>query len=78
MPRAERKAKDRQRLSQCNRETKIIKLLDRIDNLQDAIFAPAGFRRLYAEESLLLADALLERDHIINDLVVELQRLCGR
>ena len=39
-------------------EAKIIKLVDRIDNLLEVGAAPWDFRALYAHESLLLADAI--------------------
>lgn len=65
LPRAERKAMDRQHLAQVSREAKIIKLIDRIDNLQDMTLAPADFQHLYAYESRLLAKALRSDDPIL-------------
>jgi hypothetical protein len=43
-------------------EAKIIKLLDRIDNLQEMAGAPGGFRRKYCDESRLLAEVIGDAD----------------
>ena len=43
-------------------EAKIIKLLDRIDNLQEMVEAPGNFRRKYCDESRLLADVIGDAD----------------
>jgi len=61
-PRHERKQIDRTHLATVSREARIIKLLDRIDNLQELAYAPIGFRRTYCEESRLLADVIGEAD----------------
>lgn len=58
LPRAERKALDRKHLSEVPDEVKLIKAIDRIDNLLEMAGASPNFKKLYAEESLLLADAL--------------------
>lgn len=58
LPRAERKALDRKHLEEIPAEVKQIKALDRIDNLLDCAEAPVDFKRLYSQESLLLADVL--------------------
>lgn len=58
LPRAGCKMLDRQRLAEAPIQVKQIKALDRIDNLLELLDAPADFKRLYAEESLLLADVL--------------------
>ena len=58
LPRAERKALDRKHLSEVPAEIKLIKAIDRIDNLLEMSGAPADFKKSYAEESLLLADVL--------------------
>ena len=57
-PRHERKQLDRDHLSTVSREAKVIKLLDRIDNLQEMAAAPSGFRKKYCEESRLLAEVI--------------------
>ena len=61
-PRHERKQIDRDHLVTVSREAKILKLLDRIDNLQEMAEAPGGFRRKYCEESRLLAEAIGDAD----------------
>ena len=58
MPRKDRKAMDRAHLATVSYDAKIIKMLDRIDNLSDPDAAPRTFRGLYAMESALLADAI--------------------
>jgi len=57
-PRAKRKQMDREHLSTISRQAKIIKLIDRIDNLKDLKFAPAKFTVMYLEESEKLLDVL--------------------
>jgi len=42
--------------------TKIIKLLDRIDNLQEMAGAPGSFMRKYCEESRLLVEVIGDAD----------------
>jgi (p)ppGpp synthase/HD superfamily hydrolase len=58
--RAERKRMDRDRLATVSKETKLIKLIDRIDNLNEMDGAPEDFQRLYAQESLLLVEAIAD------------------
>lgn len=58
LPRDQRKALDRKHLSEVPAEVKLIKTLDRIDNLLEMTDSPADFKRVYAAESLLLADVL--------------------
>lgn len=58
LPRAERKAMDRKRLREAPFEIKQIKLIDRIDNLSEMTRAKDDFKKLYAEESILLAEAI--------------------
>ena len=61
-PRRERKQLDREHLAVVSVEARIIKLLDRIDNLQEMVDAPGNFRRKYCEESRLLADVIGDAD----------------
>jgi (p)ppGpp synthase/HD superfamily hydrolase len=68
--RAERKAQDREHLARVSRPAKIIKLLDRIDNLRDMEGAPQKFLSLYLEESRLLAASIGNADA---ELVRELE-----
>lgn len=59
LPRAERKAIDREHLSRQCREVVLIKLCDRIDNVLDLARCPdANFLQKYGEESKALAEAL--------------------
>jgi hypothetical protein len=58
--RKERKQRYRQHLRKAPREAKMIKLLDRISNLNDMKGADPKFQRLYARESELLLDEALE------------------
>jgi len=60
LPRTERKRTDREHLALAPLEAKLVKAMDRLDNLRDVGLAPKDFRTIYSEESLLLADALLE------------------
>lgn len=58
--RRERKRLDRERLAGISPGAKIIKLIDRIDNLGDAPSLEPQFRSLYAAESVLLAETLAD------------------
>jgi (p)ppGpp synthase/HD superfamily hydrolase len=60
--RHERKRIDRDHLATASHEATVIKLLDRIDNLQEMVDAPSNFRRRYCEESRLLADVIGDAD----------------
>ena len=71
-PRDQRKALDRNHLTKVSREAKIIKLLDRIDNLSDKTGAPSDFMSTYLEESRLLAEAI---GNVDSDLKQELLAL---
>ena len=68
---------DRDHLESCGPEVKLIKLIDRIDNLEETIndlrIAAADnyrFSVLYAEESLLLAQALRGTDRLLETELV--------
>ena len=72
--RAARKRMDREHLATVSRAAKIIKLIDRIDNLNEMRDAPDDFKRLYVDESRALAEALYIRgDEVIEALVAELR-----
>lgn len=73
--RAERKQIDRNRLAGAPGQVKIIKLIDRIDNLREMEGADPGFSKLYAKESLLLCEALRDGDR---DLAAELYGIAMR
>jgi len=60
--RAERKKMDREHLARAPWQVKIIKLIDRIDNLTEMTGAPEDFARLYADESFRLVEAIGEAD----------------
>lgn len=62
LKRPEQKAFDRDRLYKASRAAKIIKLLDRIDNLHDMGGAPVDFKKLYLEESRQLYEVLKDAD----------------
>lgn len=56
--RDERKAMDRDHLRNVDPWVKVIKLIDRIDNLRDLQFCGDGFKYQYARESQKLCDAI--------------------
>lgn len=60
--RHERKQIDRDHLATVSHEAKVIKLLDRIDNLQEMAEASVSFRKTYCEESRLLAEVIGNAD----------------
>jgi len=75
--RKSRKSADRARLVHALRWAKIIKLVDRIDNVRDMDQADSGFRSLYLQESLLLANVLFDytdplNKHLYLELMVEI------
>ncbi len=65
--RRERKAEMRTRLAAASREVRIIKLLDRIDNLNDSEGVSLGFLAVYLEESRLLAEAIGDADPVLKE-----------
>jgi guanosine-3',5'-bis(diphosphate) 3'-pyrophosphohydrolase len=64
--RKSRKALDRAHFVHVGRWAKIIKFVDRIDNIRDMSGAERGFKRLYLDESLLLANVLLDHTDPVN------------
>jgi (p)ppGpp synthase/HD superfamily hydrolase len=58
--RAERKLVQRQKLVQVSREAKIIKCVDRLDNLNE--LPENDFRKLYVSESVDLFQAMVDRE----------------
>lgn len=58
LPRYDRKRLDRERISGISREAKIIKLIDRIDNLNEIPAEAGEFRTIYCNESQLLLNTL--------------------
>jgi (p)ppGpp synthase/HD superfamily hydrolase len=70
--REQRKALDRERISRISKQAKIIKALDRIDNLTDMKgTAPKDFSIIYSHESILLAQTLEKSipEYLYDDLV---------
>jgi (p)ppGpp synthase/HD superfamily hydrolase len=76
LPRAMRKDMDRAHLRAACREVRIIKFLDRIDNVRDMSGAKSDFKRLYHTESIVLGNALIGAgdDELLNALHLELCR----
>lgn len=75
LSRREKKTMDREHLAKQPRWVKLIKLLDRIDNVHDSFNAPPDWRWKYGEESGLLADRLyIPGDDVLIELVNELRR----
>jgi guanosine-3',5'-bis(diphosphate) 3'-pyrophosphohydrolase len=62
LPRAERKAMDLEHLKKISKKAKIIKLIDREDNLNDFTGAKVSFAFKYIEESEALLDAIGDAD----------------
>ena len=62
LPRAERKKMDRDHLLTASVQAKLIKLIDRTDNLLEIGNAPADFVQVYGEESKLLFEVLSGTD----------------
>lgn len=75
LPRAQKKAMDRRHLSAAPANAKLIKLIDRIDNLREMGGADPEFLKLYREESMLLLNESLTS--INPDLEAELITLAG-
>ena len=68
--REERKAMDREHLAKAPWQVKVIKMTDRIDNLLEMGGAPWDFKVMYAQESIMLAEAVGDVDEYMkNDLV---------
>ena len=67
--RAERKQLDRDHIVRASYWARVIKLCDRLDNIQDMAATDARFKRTYGNESVLLAQALNYNDCVIGPLV---------
>ena len=74
--RHQRKAMDREHLKHVTYHAKVIKFIDRIDNIRDMVDADKGFLEKYAEETMLLKDALLvgETATLLYELALELKQ----
>jgi (p)ppGpp synthase/HD superfamily hydrolase len=73
LPRAERKRMDRERIVTISLQAKIIKALDRIDNLREMRDAPADFKKKYFQESRELIAVLRG---IPEEIETQLASLC--
>lgn len=60
--RATRKQMDREHLARASYWAKVVKLVDRIDNLNDMVGAKGGFKVKYCAESVLLVSAVYLSD----------------
>lgn len=70
-PRHVRKQMDRDHLKEVSHEAKILKMLDRLDNIMEmAPEAPLDFIEMYAEETKLLIDVLRPADLTLADEVL--------
>ena len=72
--RSARKAADRQRLASVSTSAKIVKLIDRIDNLREIDWKDE-FAKTYSKESRLLVAVLASADSVLAE---ELLGLCDR
>lgn len=76
LPRSERKQMDREHLRNAPQIVKIIKMIDRIDNLREMTGADNGFKVKYAAESQLLASVIGDADNeLYNELLYEVEKL---
>lgn len=74
--RAARKEMDREHLRNAPQIVKIIKMIDRIDNLRDLSAGPIDFQKKYANESLLLANVIGDADsELYKELCQEIDKL---
>jgi (p)ppGpp synthase/HD superfamily hydrolase len=71
-PREVRKAYDRVRLEKVSSEAKIIKMLDRLDNLNEMHDTPSSFRRKYAYEALSLAGVIGDADSVLRWRLIDM------
>lgn len=75
-PREIRKAMDREHIKQASYWAKVIKAIDRTDNLRDMYSAPKDFLKKYCYESNLLVGVLYEvPSPIFNALLSEIEKL---
>lgn len=72
-PRGKRKALDRKHIAGASREARVLKLLDRLDNIREMTGCDPDFWTVYAGETRQLCDALDCDDALIAGLLVELR-----
>ena len=70
--RAIRKAKEIERLSKCAEAVQNIKLADAISNLRTTYLFDEKFRKIYAQEKLMLAQSLMSGNNKLRLRVIEL------
>lgn len=71
LPRNERKKMDRERLATCSKQAKVIKLLDRIDNINEMGGAEHDFKVKYSYESKLLAETIGCVEEDLKNILIE-------
>lgn len=78
LSRAKRKQIDREHLEAQGTFVKIIKLVDRIDNIKDLEGADADFKKLYLEETMLLIPCLYGECGLDNPTYYNLMSQLGK
>ena len=74
--REEKKAADREKIANVSRLAKVIKLVDRLDNVREMDHAPEAFRRKYVEETRALVALIGEAHRHVAELIeLECDRL---
>ncbi len=68
--RSDKKKMDREHISRNSIAAKLIKLYDRIDNLNEISAAPLSFRHMYASESLALVEVIREADEELAETLI--------
>jgi hypothetical protein len=58
-------------LAKVSKEAKIVKLYDRIDNVNDMEGADDDFKKLYCDESRLLAEVLRDASETLYEELIE-------
>jgi (p)ppGpp synthase/HD superfamily hydrolase len=76
LSRAQRKEMDRNILACASTPAKLIKCVDRIDNLQEMTGAEASFVSLYVAESLLLAQ-VLDDSYVVRPYAQAIREACA-
>jgi (p)ppGpp synthase/HD superfamily hydrolase len=76
LPRAARKAMDRESLAAASTEARIIKLHDRLDNLRELEGVAHKFQLLFASESVMLVEAIGSVDPMVSmEIMQEVRRI---
>lgn len=72
LSRAERKSMDRNHCASISKTAKVIKLLDRYDNINESVGLEPSFVKLYCEETKLLIPVLQDADPVLANKLSEL------